>query len=131
MTSRARTPLHSPPSLRPGRRPGWQGLLLRVLLAVLCLNASLVWGLHQAAHFTHEQAANSLATHSPEDEEDGPSHEPCGPCQIFAHLITPALQPPAGLYPVAARLVPGYDYPPPPALARSWQHLPRDPPDAS
>lgn len=115
----------------PGQPQSWQRLLLHALLVVVCLNASLIWSLHQATHFAHEQAAAGLAPQLPADDEDAPAHEACGPCQIFAHLISPALQPLAGLYPVGSDLAPSEDFPPPPLLARSGLPLSRAPPAAS
>ena len=116
--------------LMAGPRWRWQALILRVLLLVMCLNASLMWSMHCAMHIEREQATASLAEQAPANDDTGPAHDVCSQCQLFAHQIAPAQQPDT-LHPAIFVLAVRHDFPAPPTLGRSWLHFPRDPPSAS
>lgn len=131
MISLFRHALAPQPITRLVRCHAWQQRVLRVLLVVMCLNASLIWGLHQSMHGEHHQEPTLQAAQSPADSDEISEQEICSHCQIFAHLIAPKLVQADAWHPVGIRLTPGPDLPAPPALTRSWLHFPRDPPDAA
>ncbi|MDO6387697.1 hypothetical protein [Uliginosibacterium sp. 31-12] len=117
-------------ALGAGLRSRGQLLILRALLLILWLNASLIWSLHWAQHF-EQPPQTSFEQTTPADSDEGLTHRLCSQCQIFAHLIAPRLAPPEAHHPLSLSLAPKHELPAPPALTRSWLHFPRDPPDAA
>ncbi len=80
-------------SLRSGQR-----IVLRLLLLVICLNASVMLGLHEAQHLENQLSA--LTAQSPADD-DTPDKGYCSLCLALAQQIAP------GTHDTALPLLPG------------------------